>query len=141
MYPIGFVFGLGFDTSSEIALLGLASIQATQGTSIWVILIFPVLFTAGMCLLDTTDGSLMMALYTQTAASRDPFIILYYSIVLSAVTVLVALVIGTIQVMTLILNVTNASGPFADGIGFLQENWDIVGKKYSCEEISRFSKR
>jgi nickel/cobalt transporter (NiCoT) family protein len=91
-----------------------------------------VLFTAGMCLLDTADGSLMMALYTQTAASRDPFIILYYSIVLTAITVLVALVIGTIQVMTLIVNVTHASGPFADGITFLQDHWDIVGKNPLC---------
>ncbi|KAK3702204.1 hypothetical protein LTR37_015036 [Vermiconidia calcicola] len=53
MYPLGVVFGLGFDTSSEIALLGISSIQGSQGTSIWLILIFPVLFTAGMCLLDT----------------------------------------------------------------------------------------
>jgi nickel/cobalt transporter (NiCoT) family protein len=132
MYPIGFIFGLGFDTSSEIALLGLASIQAVQGTSIWLILIFPILFTAGMCLLDTTDGSLMMAVYTQTTAARDPFIVLYYSIVLSAVTVLVALVIGAIQVMTLIVNVTKAKGKFADEIGVIQDHWDIVGK-FACD--------
>jgi hypothetical protein len=52
MYPLGFIFGLGFDTSSEIAILGIASIQAVQGTSIWLILIFPVLFTCtSPCLL------------------------------------------------------------------------------------------
>lgn len=54
MFPLGVLFGLGFDTSSEIALLGLASVQGAQGTSIWLILIFPALFTAGMCLIDTT---------------------------------------------------------------------------------------
>jgi high-affinity nickel-transport protein len=63
MYPLGVMFGLGFDTSSEIALLGISSIQAAKGTSIWLILIFPVLFTAGMCLIDTIDGALMLTLY------------------------------------------------------------------------------
>lgn len=65
MYPLGVLFGLGFDTSSEIALLGISSIQAARGTSMWLILLFPLLFTAGMCMLDTTDGALMMALYTR----------------------------------------------------------------------------
>jgi high-affinity nickel-transport protein len=63
MYPLGVLFGLGFDTSSEVALLGISAIQASHGTSIWLILIFPVLFTAGMCLLDTADGAAMMSLY------------------------------------------------------------------------------
>jgi high-affinity nickel-transport protein len=53
MYPLGILFGLGFDTSSEIALLGISSIQAAKWTSIWLILVFPVLFTAGTCLVDT----------------------------------------------------------------------------------------
>src|ERR1700748_158424 len=114
MYPIGVLFGLCFDTSSEIALLGIASIQAAKGTSIWIILIFPLLFTAGMCLLDTTDGALMMAVYTRTTAARDPVIVLYYSIVLTVVTVMAALIIGVIQVLTLILNVTEPSGRFWD---------------------------
>ena len=56
MYPLGILFGLGFDTSSEIALLGISSVEAAKGTSFWVILILPALFTAGMCLLDTIDG-------------------------------------------------------------------------------------
>jgi high-affinity nickel-transport protein len=127
MYPIGILFGLGFDTSSEIALLGIASIEATRGTSIWLILIFPVLFTAGMCLLDTTDGALMMALYTRTAAARDPLVIIYYSVVLTAVTVMVALVIGTLQLLGLILNVTDAKGRFWDGVGNAGEHYDIIG--------------
>lgn len=89
MYPVGVLFGLGFDTSSEIALLGLASIRAAQGTSLWLILIFPVLFTAGMCLLDTLDGALMMALYTSAATGQDKVAVLYYNIVLTGLTVLV----------------------------------------------------
>ncbi|KAI9927663.1 hypothetical protein MW887_003284 [Aspergillus wentii] len=72
MYPLGILFGLGFDTSSEIALLGISSVQAAKGTNFWVILIFPVLFTAGMCLLDTIDGALMLSLYIQPAANFLP---------------------------------------------------------------------
>ncbi|KAF2664575.1 NicO-domain-containing protein [Microthyrium microscopicum] len=127
MYPIGVLFGLGFDTSSEIALLGIASIQAAQGTSVWVILIFPILFTAAMCLLDTTDGALMMAVYTRTSAARDPIVVLYYSIVLTVVTVLAALVIGVVQVLSLIMNIAQPSGPFWDGVGFAGDHYDIIG--------------
>lgn len=89
MYPVGVLFGLGFDTSSEIALLGLASIRAAQGTSLWLIMIFPLLFTAGMCLLDTLDGALMMALYTSAATGQDKVAVLYYNIVLTGLTVVV----------------------------------------------------
>lgn len=67
MYPLGVLFGLGFDTSSEIALLGISSIHGAAGTSIWLIMIFPILFTSGMCLLDTLDGALMLTLYLQPA--------------------------------------------------------------------------
>lgn len=73
MYPIGVVFGLGFDTSSEVALLGIASIEASQGTSFWLILIFPILFTAGMCLLDTLDGAAMMTLYTSSRFAKGMY--------------------------------------------------------------------
>jgi high-affinity nickel-transport protein len=128
MYPLGVLFGLGFDTSSEIAILGISSIQATKGTSIWLILIFPLLFTAGMCLLDTTDGALMMSLYTSTELARDPIAICYYSIVLTVITVIVAATIGTVQFLNLILNVAEPHGRFWDGVERLGEAWDIVGK-------------
>lgn len=127
MYPLGVLFGLGFDTSSEIALLGISSIEATKGTSIWLILIFPVLFTAGMCLLDTTDGALMMSLYTSTALAKDQIAVLYYSIVLTVITVMVAVCIGTIQLLSLILNVAEPSGPFWDGVEVVGDHYDIVG--------------
>ncbi|RSL41425.1 hypothetical protein CEP53_012762 [Fusarium sp. AF-6] len=127
MYPLGVVFGLGFDTSSEIAILGIASIQAVQGTSIWLILIFPLLFTAGMCLLDTTDGALMMALYTSKAFSRDVVAILYYSIVLTGITVFVSAFIGIIQVLSLIQNVADPEGGFWDGVSAIGDHFDIIG--------------
>ncbi|KAI8238620.1 High-affinity nickel transport protein nic1 [Colletotrichum sp. SAR 10_77] len=127
MFPLGILFGLGFDTSSEIAILGLSSVHGAQGTSIWLILIFPVLFTAGMCLLDTTDGALMMALYTSKAFSRDRVAILYYSIVLTGITVFVSAFIGIIQVLSLIANVAEPEGSFWHGVDAIGEHFDIIG--------------
>lgn len=128
MYPLGVLFGLGFDTSSEIALLGISSIQASAGTSIWLILIFPVLFTAGMCLLDTFDGAAMMSLYTSARLAKDAIAVLYYQIVLTAITVIVALVIGVIQLLTMIHNVRpDFEGPFWDGVEVAGDHYDIIG--------------
>ena len=70
------------------------------------------IFSVGMCLLDTVDGALMMALYTSTTLAKDQIAILYYSIVLTVITVVVAMVIGFIQLLTLIQNVANLSGGF-----------------------------
>ncbi|KAG4421904.1 hypothetical protein IFR04_005016 [Cadophora malorum] len=127
MYPLGVLFGLGFDTSSEVALLGIASLQGASGTSFWLILIFPILFTAGMCLLDTTDGALMMTLYTSTALARDQIAILYYSIVLTLITISAAMAIGVIQLLSLILNVAEPTGRFWDGVEKAGDNYDIIG--------------
>ncbi len=127
MYPLGVLFGLGFDTSSEVALLGIASLQGASGTSFWLILIFPILFTAGMCLLDTTDGALMMTLYTSTSLARDQIAILYYSIVLTLITIAAAMAIGVIQLLSLILNVAEPTGRFWDGVEKAGDNYDIIG--------------
>ena len=127
MYPLGMMFGLGFDTSSEVALLGIASIQAAKGTSIWLILIFPILFTAGMCLLDTIDGALMLALYTSTTLAKDPIAILYYSIVLTVITIVVAIIIGVIQLLSLVLNVAQPRGKFWNGIAIAGDHYDVIG--------------
>ncbi|KAI2630841.1 NicO-domain-containing protein [Hypoxylon sp. NC1633] len=127
MYPLGVLFGLGFDTSSEIAILGIASVQGAQGTSLWVILIFPLLFTAGMCMLDTTDGALMMALYTSKAFARDTVAILYYSIVLTGITIVVSAFIGIVQILSLVQNVAEPEGPFWDGVSEIGDHFDIIG--------------
>lgn len=128
MYPLGVLFGLGFDTSSEVALLGISSIQAAQGTSIWLILIFPILFTAGMCLLDTFDGAAMMSLYTSARLAKDTIAVLYYQCVLTAVTVAVAITIGVLQLLTMIHNVRpDFDGPFWDGVDVAGDNYDIIG--------------
>ncbi|KAK0717768.1 high-affinity nickel-transport protein-domain-containing protein [Lasiosphaeria miniovina] len=127
MFPLGILFGLGFDTSSEIAILGIASIQAAQGTSLWLILLFPILFTAGMCLLDTTDGALMMALYTSKAFARDRVAILYYSIVLTGITIGVSAFIGVVQVLSLVENVAEPQGSFWDGVAAIGDHYDVIG--------------
>jgi high-affinity nickel-transport protein len=78
-----------------------------------------------MCLLDTTDGALMMTLYTSTSLARDTISILYYSIVLSAITVLVALVIGIIQLLSIAANFS--TGKFWDGVNVVGDHFDIIG--------------
>ncbi|KAI1430815.1 NicO-domain-containing protein [Xylaria sp. CBS 124048] len=127
MYPLGILFGLGFDTSSEIAVIGISSLTAARGTSLWVILIFPLLFTAGMCLVDTIDGALMMTLYTSKTFARDKVAILYYSIVLTAITVVVSAFIGIIQILSLAQNVAQPKGRFWDGLTAISDHFEIVG--------------
>jgi high-affinity nickel-transport protein len=131
MYPLGVLFGLGFDTSSEIAILGIASIQAAGGTSIWLILLFPLLFTAGMCLLDTIDGALMMSLYSSATLARDQIAICYYSITLTGITVVVAVFIGIVQFLVLgaaVVSDDEAQKPFWRGVNAVGDRYDIVGK-------------
>ncbi len=94
MYPLGFLFGLGFDTATEIGLLGISAAQASTGMPIWSILVFPALFTAGMSLVDTTDSVLMLGAYGW--AFTKPIRKLYYNLTITAVSVVVALLVGGI---------------------------------------------
>lgn len=80
-----------------------------------------------MCLLDTTDGALMMALYTSKAFARDIVAILYYSIVLTGITVFVSAFIGIVQVLSLIQNVAEPKGSFWDGVSAIGDHFDIIG--------------
>ena len=82
---------------------------------------------AAMCLIDTTDGALMMTLYTSTSLARDTVAILYYSIILTAITVMVAICIGTIQLLSLISSIANPTGNFWDGVDTVSNHFDIVG--------------
>lgn len=83
--------------------------------------------TAGMCLLDTTDGALMLALYTSSGFAQDQIAILYYSIVLTIITIIVAIVIGTLQLLSLILHVAEPTGKFWDGVKAAGDAYDIIG--------------
>ena len=127
MYPLGLLFGLGFDTATEVGLLGIAATQASQGLSIWSILVFPALFTAGMTLLDTTDSILMLGAYGW--AFVKPIRKLYYNLTITAVSVVVALVVGGVEVLNLIgdqLGLTQRGG-FWGAIGSLNDNFGVLG--------------
>jgi nickel/cobalt transporter (NiCoT) family protein len=112
IYPVGVLFGLGFDTATEIALLVLAGGAAAFLLPWWAILVLPVLFAAGMCLLDTIDGVFMVVAYEWAFAK--PVRKVFYNITITALSVVVALVIGTIQLCTVITeNAGLESGPIA----------------------------
>ncbi len=100
MYPVGILFGLGFDTATEIALLATTAGAATAGLPWYAVLCLPVLFTAGMSLLDTLDGSFMNFAYGW--AFSKPLRKVYYNITITGLSVVVALLIGTIELVGLL---------------------------------------
>ena len=125
LYPIGFLFGLGFDTATEIGLLGISATQAAQGLSFWTILVFPALFTAGMSLMDTTDSVLMTGAYGW--AFINPIRKLWYNLTITAASVAIALFIGGVEALGLIGDKLNLQGWFWETIGGLNDNFGDVG--------------
>ncbi len=125
MYPLGFLFGLGFDTATEVALLGISAAEASKGLPVWAVLVFPALFTAGMCLVDTTDGILMLGAYGW--AFLNPMRKLFYNMTITAVSVLVALLIGGIEASGLIADQFNLDGGFWKVIHRLNDNFGTLG--------------
>jgi nickel/cobalt transporter (NiCoT) family protein len=125
MYPLGFLFGLGFDTATEVALLGIAAAQASSGLSMWSILIFPALFTAGMTLLDTTDSVLMVRAYGW--AFVKPVRKLYYNMTITFVSVVVAVLVGGVEALGIIGEKFGLRGGLWDLIGALNEELEMLG--------------
>ena len=125
MFPIGFLFGLGFDTSTEVAVLGIAATQAAKGISIWSIMIFPALFTVGMALVDTTDGVLMLGAYRW--AFLTPIRKLYYNLTITGVSIVVALVVAGIEALGLLRVQLSLKGSFWAFISSLNENFNTIG--------------
>ena len=123
MYPLGMLFGLGFDTATEIALLVLAGTSAAAGLPWYAILCLPVIFAAGMSLLDTIDGSFMNFAYGW--AFSKPVRKVYYNITITGLSVAVALIIGTIELLGLMAEQFGWSGGFWDWIGGLDLN--VIG--------------
>lgn len=119
-YPVGLLFGLGFDTATEIALLVLASTSAASGLPWYAILCLPVLFAAGMCLLDTVDGSFMNFAYGWALSS--PVRKIYYNVIITALSVAVALLIGSVELLGLFAGQFGWRGPFWDWVGGLDLN-------------------
>jgi high-affinity nickel-transport protein len=125
MYPLGFLFGLGFDTATEIALLGIAASQSSQGLPLWSILLFPALFTAGMTLIDTADGFLMMKTYGWALA--EPSRRIYYNFIVTLVSVLVALIVGGIEALGLIGDKFSPDSNFWQAVTAFNDNLGTLG--------------
>jgi len=125
MYPIGLLFGLGFDTATEIGLLGIAAFTAGKGVSVASILLFPALFTAGMTLMDTTDSVLMLGAYGW--AFVKPIRKLYYNLNITLVSVIVALVVGGLEALSIVATELHLSGPFWGQINVLNDRFGLIG--------------
>ena len=114
MYPLGCLFGLGFDTATEIALLATAGAARRGGLPFYAILCLPILFAAGMTLLDTIDGAFMNFAYGW--AFSKPIRKIFYNLTITALSVAVALLIGTIELISV----------FADKLSLTGQPWDFV---------------
>jgi high-affinity nickel-transport protein len=125
MYLVGFLFGLGFDTATEVGLLGISATEATRGLPIWSILVFPTLFMAGMALVDSTDSILMVGAYGW--AFLKPIRKLYYNMTITFVSVLVALLVGGIEVLGLVGDQFKSHSAVWSLIGSLNDNFGMVG--------------
>ena len=125
MYPIGLLFGLGFDTATEVALLGIAATQAAEQTPIWSIMVFPLLFTAGMCLVDTTDGVVMLGAYGW--AFVKPVRKLFYNMTITFVSFMIALLIGSIEGLSVIASKLHLESGIFAGVSILNDHATAVG--------------
>jgi high-affinity nickel-transport protein len=125
MYPIGLLFGLGFDTATEVALLGVSAAAAAKGLSVVAMAVFPILFTAGMTLVDTTDGMLMVGAYGW--AFMKPIRKLYYNLTITFMSVIVALMVGVIEAGGLLKDQLYLTGGFWDFVGGLNDNFGTLG--------------
>jgi high-affinity nickel-transport protein len=128
MYPVGVLFGLGFDTATEIALLVLAGTSAAVGLPWYAILCLPLLFAAGMCLLDTLDGSFMNFAYGW--AFSKPVRKVYYNIAVTGLSVAVALLVGGLEILQILGQELRFSGAFwawIQNVSFSKLGFGIVG--------------
>jgi nickel/cobalt transporter (NiCoT) family protein len=125
MYPLGLLFGLGFDTASEISLLGISAAQGSAGLPVWSILVFPALFTAGMSLVDTADGIIMVQAYGW--AFQQPVRKLYYNLIMTLISIIVALLVGGIEALSLIVHKLQLQGSLWDLVGELTQKSGLLG--------------
>lgn len=124
IYPIGVLFGLGFDTATEIALIAISvGIGVSSSVPVWMILVLPFMFTCGMVLIDTTDGVTMRLAYGW--AFLNPVRKIYYNLTVTMISVLVALAIGTAELLQDITNEMNLTGAFWDRLGSL--DFETIG--------------
>ena len=122
MYPIGFLFGLGFDTASEVALLAISAGAAAQGLPFTAVISLPLIFAAGMSLMDTTDGAFMSKAYSWAFAS--PIRKVFYNLTVTALSVFVALFVGVVELSQILVHIAGFHGAVWDAIA----NFDLIGK-------------
>jgi high-affinity nickel-transport protein len=125
MFPIGLLFGLGFETATEVALFGISSAEAAKGHSLWSIMVFPALFTAGMSLVDTADSILMQGAYGW--AFVKPIRQLYYNITITLVSAVVAVIVGGIEALGLVASKLSLQGGLWDYVTELNDNFGVLG--------------
>src|SRR5258708_4086110 len=117
MFPVGFLFGLGFETASEVALLAFASEAASTGLPLYAVICLPLIFAAGMTMMDTADGAFMSKAYGW--AFSNPIRKIYYNITATALSVVVALFVGSFEILSILRDRFSLSGAFWDFIGRL----------------------
>jgi nickel/cobalt transporter (NiCoT) family protein len=123
MYPLGLLFGLGFDTASEVGLLAMTAGASAGNLPVPAVLCLPVLFAAGMTIMDTTDGVLMSKAYNW--AFLNPLRRIFYNITTTGLSVAVALLIGTVELLQVLIGMLDLHGPFFDFITAL--NFGVLG--------------
>src|SRR5438270_7823429 len=122
MYPVGFLFGLGFDTASEVALLAISAGAAAQGLPITAVVSLPLIFAAGMSLMDTADGAFMSNAYSWAFAS--PIRKVFYNLTVTALSVFVALFVGVVELAQVLIQILHLHGGVFDAIA----SFDFIGQ-------------
>jgi nickel/cobalt transporter (NiCoT) family protein len=125
MFPLGILLGFGVDTATEIAMFGLSAAQAAKGASVMTILVFAILFCAGMVLVDTMDGVVMLRAYEW--AFVKPARKIYYNMVVTLVSVTAAILVGGIEAFDLIGRTFDLKGLFWSAISSVGESFDSLG--------------
>jgi high-affinity nickel-transport protein len=122
MYPVGFLFGLGFDTASEVALLAISAGAAANGMPFLAVVALPLIFAAGMSLMDTADGAFMAKAYSWAFAS--PIRKVFYNLTMTGLSVFVALFVGGVELVQILIQVLHLDGPVFSAIA----GFDLIGR-------------
>jgi high-affinity nickel-transport protein len=125
MYPLGLLFGLGFDTATEIGVLGVSASQAANGLPLAAVMVFPALFTAGMALVDSLDAILMDGAYRWAAV--EPLRKLWYNLTITLISIVAAVAIGGIELVGVLTDATATGDDFWPAIASLNDHLAAAG--------------
>lgn len=124
-YAVGLIFGLGFDTATEIGVISISAAEAARRASLWSVLVFPALFAAGMALVDTADSVLMVSAYRW--AFVDPSRKLWYNLTITGASVIVALFVGSVEALGLLGDRLSLSGWLWSAVAILNDRPTSLG--------------